>query len=142
MRGERKSMVLLRNSKTKVTNSEDVAKVFQDLLRIEDKIDQDKEHLYVMHLDGRYQIKLVELVVVGTMTEAMIHPRETYRRAVIEGSACIVIAHNHPSGEVSPSDHDITVTKRLHEAGEILGIPLLDHIVFTTTKFFSFKMNK
>jgi DNA repair protein RadC len=91
-------MIVLRNTKIKVARPEDVAKVFQDLLKLEDKIDRDKEHFYVMHLDGRNQVKLVELVVIGTMTEAMIHPRETYRRAVIEGSAGIIIAHNHPSG--------------------------------------------
>src|SRR5918912_92776 len=116
-------MVVLRNRKIKITQGADVAKVFQDLLRLEDKVDQEKEHFYVMHLDARNQVKLVELVVVGTLAEAMIHPRETFRRAVIEGSASIIVAHNHPSGDVEPSDNDLTVTRRLHEAGEVLAIP-------------------
>ena len=135
-------MILLRNKKQRMASSYDVAQVFQDLLKLEDKIDQEKEHFYVMHLNGRQEIKLVELVVIGTMTEMMVHPRETFRRAVIEGSASIIIAHNHPSGEVDPSDDDLTFTRRMHEAGEILGIPLLDHIVFSPIKFYSFKMNK
>ncbi len=135
-------MIVLRNKKISVRAPEDVAKVFQYLLRLEDKIDQDREHLYVMHLDGRYQLKLVELVVVGTMTEAMVHPREIFRRAVIEGSAAITIGHNHPSGEVDPSDNDLTFTRRIHEAGEVLGIPMLDHIVFSLDNYYSFQRNR
>ena len=135
-------MIVLRNSKIKITKAEDVAKVFQDLLKLEDKIDREREHLYVMHLDTRQQIKLVELVVVGIMTEAMVHPRETFRRAVIEGAASIIIAHNHPSGDVTPSDNDLTFTRRLLDAGEILGIPLLDHVIFTPDKYYSFGRNK
>jgi DNA repair protein RadC len=136
------TMILLRNSKVKITKALDVAKVFQDLLKLEDEIDQQKEHFYVMHLDGRQQINIVELVVLGTLTHAMIHPRETFRRAVAEDSNSIIIAHNHPSGDATPSDDDIMTTRKLHEAGEILGIPLLDHIIFTETDFYSFKRNK
>jgi len=119
-----------------------VAKVFQDLLSLEDRIDQDKEHFYVMHLDSHHRINLVELVAIGTLTDATIHPRETYRRAVIEGSHSIIVAHNHPSGDPTPSDNDISVTLNLHKAGELLQIPLLDHIVFTHTTFYSFLRNK
>jgi DNA repair protein RadC len=109
---------------------------------LEDSIDRDKEHFYVMHLDSHRRINLVELVAIGTLADANIHPRETYRRAVMEGSHSIIVAHNHPSGDVSPSDNDITVTVKLDKAGEILHIPLLDHIVFTTTHFYSFRSNK
>jgi DNA repair protein RadC len=70
------------------------------------------------------RIKLVELVSMGTLTSSLIHPRETFRRAVIQGSASIsasiIVAHNHPSGEVEPSDEDTKVTKLLHEAGNLL----------------------
>ena len=82
-------MVILRDSKIKIGQAEDVAKVFQDLLKLEDSIDQDKEHFYVMHLDSRSRINLVELVAIGTLTDAKIHPRETYRRAVSEGTDVI-----------------------------------------------------
>ena len=135
------TMIVLRNKKIRMGQPQDVAQVFQDLLKLEDTIDQEKEHFYVMHLDARQQIKMVELVVIGTLTEMMIHPREIYKRAVIESSSSIIVAHNHPSGEVSPSDDDMSTTRRLHEAGEILGIPLLDHIVFTPDKYYSFKSN-
>ena len=62
----------------------------------------------------------MELVSIGTLTDAPFHPRETFRRAVIEGSYSIIVAHNHPTGDVTPSDADIKTTKRLHEAGEVL----------------------
>jgi DNA repair protein RadC len=137
-------MVVLRNSKTEIREAQDVARVFQDLLRLEDRIDQDKEHFYVMHVNARQQVNLVELVAIGTLNHAEIHPRETFRRAVIESSYSIVITHNHPTGDVTPSDADMRVTTQLHKAGEILNIPLLDHIIFTAQKetFFSFKDNK
>jgi DNA repair protein RadC len=104
-------MTYLQDSKITITNSKDVAKVFVDLLSLEDKIDQDKEHFYVMHLDFRNRVNLVELVSLGTLDSSLVHPRETFGRAVIQGSASILVAHNHPSGEVDPSDADTNTTK-------------------------------
>jgi DNA repair protein RadC len=134
-------MVVLRNSKLTIGKVADVAKVFQDLLNLEDRIDQDKEHFYVLHLDSHRRINLVELVAIGTLTDAKIHPRETYRRAVIEGAYSIIVAHNHPSGDPTPSEADVLVTKTLRTAGEILNILLLDHIIFTVTRFYGFVEN-
>jgi DNA repair protein RadC len=137
-------MVVLRHSTIEIREAQDVARVFQDLLRLEDTIDQDKEHFYVMHVNARQQVNLVELVAIGILNHAEIHPRETFRRAVIEGSYSIVVAHNHPTGEVTPSEADMKVTTQLHKAGEILNIPLLDHIIFTAQggSFYSFQSNK
>ena len=97
-------MTYLQKSKITIKDSKDVAKVFLDLLALEDKIDQEKEHFYVMHLDVRSRVNLVELVSLGTLDSSLVHPRETFRRAVMQGSASIIVAHNHPSGEVEPSD--------------------------------------
>jgi DNA repair protein RadC len=135
-------MTYLQNSKIEIKEPQDVVKVFLDLLALEDTIDQDKEHFYVMHLDTRSKVKLVELVSLGTLTASLAHPRETFRRAVIHGSANIIVAHNHPSGEVDPSDEDTKTTRKLFDAGEVLGIKLLDHIIFAKGKYFSFKENK
>ena len=132
-------MVYLQNSKITVQNSQQIAKVFQDLLLLEDTIDQDKEHFYVMHLDVRSRVKMVELVSMGTLTRSIVHPRETFRRAVMQGSASVIVAHNHPSGEVDPSDDDLKTTRLLHESGRLLGIPLLDHLIFANGSFYSFK---
>jgi DNA repair protein RadC len=134
-------MIYLQDSKIKVQGSQQVAKVFQDLLLLEDKIDQEKEHFYVMHLDTRSRINMVELVNIGTLTASLVHPRETFRRAVIQGSASIIVAHNHPSGEVDPSEEDTKVTKLLFEAGNILGIKMLDHVIIAKEIFFSFRDN-
>ena len=132
-------MTYLEDSKITIKDSKDVAKVFLDLLRLEDKIDQEKEHFYVMHLDIRNRVKLVELVSLGTLTASLTHPRETFRRAVMQGSASIIVAHNHPSGEVDPSDEDTKTTKLLFESGTLLGITLYDHVIFANDKFFSFR---
>jgi DNA repair protein RadC len=132
-------MIYLQDSKIKIHDSIHVAKVFLDLLLLEDTIDQDKEHFYVMHLDTRSRINLVELVNIGTLTASLVHPRETFRRAVIHGSASIIVAHNHPSGEVDPSVEDTKITKLLFEAGNILGIKMLDHVIFAKGKFYSFR---
>ena len=134
-------MTYLLDSKITITNSKDVAKVFVDLLSLEDKIDQDKEHFYVMHLDFRNRVNLGELVSLGTLDSSLVHPRETFRRAIMQGSASILVAHNHPSGEVDPSDADTKTTKKLFDAGELLGISMQDHIIFAKDKFFSFKAN-
>jgi DNA repair protein RadC len=132
-------MIYLKDSKIKIENSVQVAKVFQSILYLEDDVNQAKEHFYVMHLDVRSQIKMVELVSLGTLTSSLVHPRETFRRAIMQGSASILVAHNHPSGEPDPSDEDTKVTKLLHEAGRLLGIDVLDHIIFTAESFYSFK---
>src|ERR671914_168156 len=135
-------MIYLKDSHIQVQSSHQVAKVLLDLLLLEDAVDRDKEHFYVMHLDIRNRVKLVELVSLGTLTSSLVHPRETFRRAVMQGSASIIVAHNHPSGDVEPSDEDTRITKLLHESGNILGITLIDHVIFTNDKFFSFRENK
>jgi DNA repair protein RadC len=135
-------MTYLQKSKITIKDSQHIARVFLDLLALEDKIDQDKEHFYVMHLDVKSRVTLVELVSLGTLNASLVHPRETFRRAVIAGSASIIVAHNHPSGEVEPSDEDTKTTKLLFEAGNILGITLFDHIIFTNEKLFSFRENR
>jgi DNA repair protein RadC len=144
IKGGKKAMVVLRNSNTQIREAGDVATIFQDLLRLEDKIDRDKEYFYVMHVNARQHINLVELVAIGTLNHAEVHPRETFRRAIVEGSYSIIVAHNHPSGDVTPSEADIRLTQTLIKAGELLLIPLLDHIIFTAMDetFFSFKENK
>jgi DNA repair protein RadC len=132
-------MIYLKDSKIRVGGSAQVAKVFVDVLQSEDAVDQAKEHFYVMHLDTRSRVNMVELVTVGILTSSIVHPRETFRRAVMQGSACIIVGHNHPSGEADPSAEDIKVTKVLFDAGKLLGIDMLDHIIFSPNAFFSFR---
>jgi len=137
-------MKFLENSNITISEPKQLAKVFQDLLKLEDNIDIEKEHFYVMHMDTRNKVKMVELVALGILNSALVHPREVYRRAILEGSAQLVIAHNHPSGDPEPSDDDIKITKQLTKAGEIIGITTLDHVIFTHKNegFYSFRNNK
>ncbi len=135
-------MVYLKDSRIPVNSPEEVAKVFQDLLLLEDGIDREKEHYYVMHLDTRNRVMMVELVAIGVLNSAVVHPRETFRRAVSTGAYAIIIGHNHPSQSVDPSDEDIRTTKLMFEAGKLLGIALHDHIIFSSDHYFSFTENR
>jgi DNA repair protein RadC len=135
-------MIYCKDSKITVGGAGDIAKVFRDILGLEDRIEREKEHFYVCHLDVKSRVKMVELVNIGTLSSSLVHPRETFRRAIVEGSASIIVAHNHPSGEVEPSDEDTRITKVLFEAGQILGITMLDHVIFAGDKYFSFRDNK
>lgn len=103
-------------------------------------IDGDvREKFIAVYLDVRNRPIAWRLVSVGTATEALIHPRETYQAAVHLGAAGVIVAHNHPSGGSTPSREDIAVTERLARAGGILGIKLVDHIVLGATDFISLR---
>lgn len=92
-----------------------------------------------MHLDTKSRVKMVEVITIGTLNRSLVHPRETFRRAIIEASASIIVAHNHPSGgDPEPSEEDIRTTKILLDAGQLIGIRVVDHIIFTQDKFYSF----
>lgn len=89
----------------------------------------DREHFVVFDLDVRHRVIERRVVSIGTLTGVEVHPRETFRGAIANGAAAIVIAHNHPSGDASPSRQDIELTRRLRDVGEVCGIPVLDHLV-------------
>lgn len=97
------------------------------------------EHFEVATLDTRNRIIAVTTVSIGTLNNSLVHPRETYIEAVTLRAAGIIVAHNHPSGDPTPSREDHDLTKRLREAGKVLGIELLDHIVVGHGRYYSFK---
>ena len=103
------------------------------------KIDADKEHFHALHISARNRLLSVDLVSVGTLTASLVHPRELFRKAIIAGCAGIVITHNHPSGDTRPSPEDRSTTRRIVQAGKILGIPVLDHVIWCESGYFSFK---
>ncbi len=98
-----------------------------------------KEHFCVFFLDTQNKIIGKEIVSTGTLNASLIHPRETFRSAIMQNSCSVIVAHNHPSGGLEPSAEDITVTKRLVEAGKLLGIAVLDHVIVTMDSYTSFK---
>ena len=93
--------------------------------------DRNQEHFLVLTLNGAHELIRANLVSIGLVNRTVIHPREVYAPALEDRAAAIIVAHNHPSGNVDPSLDDEEVTDRLKEAGEILGIRLLDHVVFS-----------
>ena len=106
---------------------------------LKDIRENKKEHFIVFYLDtGNQEIKR-EIISVGTLNYNIVHPREVFESAVKNLAAGIILAHNHPSGSLEPSPEDLSLNKRLVEAGKILGIQVLDHIIVTQTGFSSFK---
>ncbi|SFH20738.1 DNA repair protein RadC [Desulfotomaculum arcticum] len=99
----------------------------------------DREHFWALLLNTKNQVIARETISIGTLNSSPIHPRELYKNAVRRSAAGLVLVHNHPSGDPTPSQQDIEVTKRLIEAGNIIGINVLDHLVIGDSKFVSFK---
>lgn len=98
-----------------------------------------KEHFVTFFLDSRNQEIKREIISIGSLNANLVHPREVFEPAVRNLAAQIILAHNHPSGDPEPSEDDLIITKRLVEAGKILGIEVIDHIIVTKDDFFSFK---
>jgi DNA repair protein RadC len=101
--------------------------------------DFTKENFFVVSFDVRNRILGIDKISKGTLSASLVHPRETFESAIRRHAAQIIVAHNHPSGDSDPSEDDIRITKRLFEAGKIMGIELLDHIVITKDRYCSLK---
>lgn len=100
---------------------------------------QKKEHLKSLLLDTKNRVLAIRTVSIGDLSSSIVHPREVFKDAVVASAASVIVAHNHPSGDPTPSAEDVAVTKRLMQAGEIMGIDLLDHIVLGDGTFVSLK---
>jgi DNA repair protein RadC len=101
--------------------------------------DKAKEHFKLILLNPRNKIIGISTISIGILNASLVHPREVFKDAITHSAASVVLAHNHPSGDPEPSEDDLTITKRLIEAGKILGIEVLDHILVVKNGFFSFK---
>ncbi len=118
-----------------LTNPEKVYRLIKSKLK-----DYHKEHFYIIALNSRnYSIAEVS---VGTLDTTVVHPREVFAEAIKNKAASVIFIHNHPSGDVEPSEGDLLTTNRLIEAGKILEIAVIDHIIVTNNNFLSFKENK
>lgn len=107
-----------------IKSPKDVYNLFIDELR-----EKKKEHLYVLLLDTQNSLISKHLISVGTLNSSLLHPREIFNPAIKESANAIILIHNHPTGNVEPSIEDKQITNRLKEIGELLGIPLLDHVI-------------
>jgi len=109
--------------KTKITSARksfEFLKEFQGL---------DKEHFIVIHLNTKNEVVSREIVSIGIMDACIVHPREIFRTAIMQNAQRIILAHNHPSGDPTPSEEDLRMTRKLIDVGDLLGIEVLDHII-------------
>lgn len=118
----------------KIRSPHDAYELMQEFLG-----DVDREHFIVMCLDTKNQPTCIQVVHIGSLNTSIVHPREVMKSALLSNAASILVGHNHPSNVSTPSTEDIEVTKRLKEAGNILGIDLIDHLILCTDNFTSLK---
>jgi DNA repair protein RadC len=114
----------------------------QDLLaRLQDIRTKKQEYFVCLSLDGGQRLIAQRTITIGTLDSVLAHPREVFADAIVDRAASVVVAHNHPSGDPGPSQKDITLTQQLAAAGQLLGIPLRDHIILTKTEHFSYRQH-
>lgn len=123
-----------RNKRISISTPEELAALYMEELRY-----RKKEIFKVIYLNTKNEITFTEDISIGNLNSSIVHPREVFRSAVKRGAASIIVIHNHPSGNPTPSQNDINVTKRLVEVGELIGIPVLDHLIIGDGVFISLK---
>lgn len=109
-----------------IRGPEDVLAQVRDLARAR------KEHFVVLLLNARHEMQCREVVSIGSLNASIVHPREVFQPAILHSAAAVVLVHNHPSGDPEPSEEDLSITKRLVQVGEIVGIGVLDHVIVAT----------
>ena len=129
---------LTDEQKIKLLNSDDVFSVMQDILLREEKIDQEKEHFWMIGLANNNRILYIELVSLGSVNATTVEPMNVFRVAVLKGAIKVIMAHNHPSGEIKPSEADKDLTDRLIQVGRILNIKVVDHMIVSARSYMSF----
>ena len=118
----------------KILGPSDVATFVRSILT-----DNSREHFVSLYLDGAHRVVSYSIISIGTANTSLVHPREVFQRAISTGAVAIIISHNHPSGSLQPSKEDDRVTATIKEAGVLLGITLLDHVIVTEESSFSYK---
>ena len=124
---------------TKVNNYRIKSPMDVSSLLMEDLRYKKKEYFNILLLNTKHELISIENISIGSLNASIVHPREVFQRAIKRSSSAIILAHNHPSGDPSPSNEDIKITKRLKEAGNIIGIEVLDHIIIGDGTYCSLK---
>ena len=120
--------------RSRVSGPVDIADFVRSVL-----IDNSREQFVAIYVDGSHSVISFSIISIGIANQTLIHPREVYQRAILVGATATVVAHNHPSGSLEPSNEDISVTNRLKDAGTLLGIQLLDHVIVSEFAFKSLR---
>lgn len=108
---------------TRYTSPDQIFDTFQFLRQ------ETKEYFFAIHLDGKNRICCIEEVSVGSLNQSIVHPREVFKTTLLSSAAAIILLHNHPTGDTTPSREDLEITRRLREVGELIGVRVLDHII-------------
>ncbi len=103
--------------------------------------DRKQEHFLCISINGANEVMNIRVVTIGLINKSQVHPREVFADVIAERASAVIVAHNHPNGELNPSNEDIAVTKSIKEAASVLGIGLLDHIIFNNKGYYSFVEN-
>ncbi len=117
----------------KVTGAQDVIPLLADIA------DKKQEHFVCISLNGAHEVIEKRIVTIGLVDRSPVHPREVYADVISDRAAAVIFAHNHPSGDLKPSNSDLKIQEQLTEAGKILGIRVLDHLIVTKKGYFSFQ---
>ena len=99
---------------------------------------EQQEHFFVLTLSGSHAVIAIRIVTKGLLNRTLVHPREVFKHCIADNATAVVVAHNHPSGNTEPSNEDNKLTERLKDAGELIGIKLLDHVVFSDKNYHSY----
>jgi DNA repair protein RadC len=116
-----------------IRGPEDIASLLPQMKNLK------REHFIVVLLNARHEVDAVETVSIGSLNASIVHPREVFKPAILASAASVVLVHNHPSGDPEPSEEDLSITKRLVECGELLGIGVLDHVIVASRGVVSFR---
>ena len=128
----KESSFLYKNRR--ISSPKDVVELLRNFLE-----GADREQFITCCMDTKNQPTSINIVSVGTINSSLVHPREVFKNAILGNSSSIIVAHNHPSGDPLPSKEDIDITQRLKEAGKIIGIDLIDHVIIGEDRYVSLK---
>ena len=130
---------LTKKERIKILNGRSLYEIMIKILLREEEIDQNREHFWVVGLENNNRILFIELVSLGSINKTIVEPMEVYSLALQKRAASIILVHNHPSGELEPSEADKDITNRLIQVGKIVNTPVLDHLIISIEDFLSFK---
>ncbi len=129
---------LKEEDRIKIINSDDIFSIMQKILLRENKIGRDKEHFWIIGLANNHRILFIELISLGTVSMSVVHPMEVFSFALQKRAVKLILAHNHPSGDLMPSTDGKDVTNRLLQNSLFLEVPVIDHIIISETTYYSF----
>lgn len=134
--GKRMNHTQVQKEEYQIRSAEDVYYYIKDYFD-----DKEQEYFYCLYLDTKKRIKRTKLLFIGTINYSIVHPREIFKEAYLSGANSIIMIHNHPTGDVSPSKQDIETTGKMLEIGQVLGIQMDDHVIIGYNNYYSFFEN-